>query len=338
MEYRRLGRSGLEVSIVCLGTMMFGDRTDAREANEIVAAAHDAGVNFIDTADVYSNGESEAITGAAIAAARHRWILATKVGNVMGGDANRKPFSGGSSRRWIVAECDASLARLRADFIDIYYLHIDDTQTPLEETVGAMGALIDAGKIRYFGISNFRGWRIAELVAVCARQGVPPPVVCQPYYNLLNRMPEVEVLAACDYHGIGVASYSPIARGVLTGKYSGGGIPDDSRASRNDRRIMQTEFRAESFAIADTLKAHAAKTNRTSVQLALAWLWANKIVSSVIAGPRTLAQWRDYVAAIGTPWTAEDEALVDSLVHPGHPSTPGYSDPQYPIHGRRLDR
>jgi len=336
MEYRRLGKSGLDVSIVCLGTMMFGDRTGAREANEIVAAAHDAGVNFIDTADVYSSGESETITGAAIAATRHRWILATKVGNVMGGDANRKPFSGGSSRRWIMAECDASLARLRTDFIDIYYLHIDDAQTPLDETVAAMGALIDAGKIRYFGISNFRGWRIAELVAVCARQGVPPPVVCQPYYNLLNRMPEVEVLAACDYLGIGVASYSPIARGVLTGKYSGGGIPDDSRASRNDRRIMQTEFRAESFAIADTLKAHAAKTHRTPVQLALAWLWANRIVSSVIAGPRTLAQWRDYVAAIGTQWSAEDEALVDSLVHPGHPSTPGYSDPQYPIYGRRL--
>ena len=336
MEYRRLGRSGLEVSIVCLGTMMFGDRTNAREAGEIVAAAHDAGVNFIDTADVYSNGESETMTGAAIAAKRHRFIVATKVGNVMGGDENRKPFSGGSSRRWILAECDASLARLRTDFIDIYYLHIDDAQTPLEETVGAMGALIEAGKIRYFGISNFRGWRIAELVRVCERQNVPLPVVCQPYYNLLNRMPEVEVLPACDYHGIGVASYSPIARGVLTGKYSGGGVPGDSRAARNDRRIMQTEFRAESFAIADALKAHAAKTNRTPVQFALAWLWANRIVSSVIAGPRTLAQWQDYVAAIGTPWTAEDEALVDSLVHPGHPSTPGYSDPQYPIYGRRL--
>jgi aryl-alcohol dehydrogenase-like predicted oxidoreductase len=336
MEYRRLGRSGLDVSIVCLGTMMFGDRTNAREAGEIVAAAHDAGVNFIDTADVYSNGESETITGAAIAAKRHRWILATKVGNVMGGDANRKPFSGGSSRRWILAECDASLARLRTDFIDIYYLHIDDAQTPLDETVGAMSTLIEAGKIRYFGISNFRGWRIAELVRVCERQNVPPPVVCQPYYNLLNRMPEVEVLSACDHYGIGVASYSPIARGVLTGKYSGGAVPDDSRAARKDRRIMQTEFRAESFAIADALKAHAAKTNRTPVQFALAWLWANRIVSSVIAGPRTMAQWQDYVAAIGTPWTAEDEALVDSLVHPGHPSTPGYSDPQYPIYGRRL--
>src|SRR5690242_1468747 len=120
MEYRRLGRSGLEVSIVSLGTMMFGDRTNAREANEIVAAAQDAGVNFIDTADVYANGASETITGAAIASQRNRWIVATKVGNVMDGDANRRPFEGGASRRWILAACDASLRRLRTDFIDIY--------------------------------------------------------------------------------------------------------------------------------------------------------------------------------------------------------------------------
>jgi aryl-alcohol dehydrogenase-like predicted oxidoreductase len=199
-----------------------------------------------------------------------------------------------------------------------------------------MGTLIDSGKIRYFGVSNFRGWRIAELVRCCERQRVAAPVVCQPYYNLLNRMPEVEVLAACDHYGIGVASYSPLARGVLTGKYAGGAIPDDSRAARNDRRLMQTEFRSESFTIAQKLAEHAAKTGRTPVQFALAWLWANRIVSSVIAGPRTLDQWRDYVAAIGTPWSEADEALVDSLVHPGHPSTPGYSDPQYPIHGRRL--
>ncbi|HSU42945.1 MAG TPA: aldo/keto reductase [Casimicrobiaceae bacterium] len=336
MEYRRLGKSGLQVSIVCLGTMMFGDRTDAREANEIVAHALEAGVNFIDTADVYANGESERITGAAIGPQRERWILATKVGNVMKGDDNRAPFTGGASRRWILAACDASLRRLHTDYVDIYYLHIDDANTRLDETVAAMGTLIDSGKIRYFGVSNFRGWRIAELVRCCERQNVAPPIVCQPYYNLLNRMPEVEVLAACDHYGIGVASYSPIARGVLTGKYAGGAIPGDSRAARNDRRLMQTEFRDESFAIAQQLAEHAAKTARTPVQFALAWLWANRIVTSVIAGPRTLEQWRDYVAAIGTPWSAADEALVDSLVHPGHPSTPGYSDPQYPIHGRRL--
>lgn len=336
MEYRRLGSSGLEVSIVCLGTMMFGDRTQAREANEIVAAAQDAGVNFIDTADVYANGASETITGAAIAAKRDRWILATKVGNVMPGDENRSPFTGGSSRRWILAACDASLTRLRTDYVDVYYLHRDDPDTPLDETVAAIGALIEAGKIRYFGVSNFRGWRIAEVMRCCDRQGVPPPVVCQPYYNLLNRMPEVEVLAACDHYGIGVASYSPIARGVLTGKYEAGRIPDDSRAARNDRRLMQTEFREESFSIARKLADHAAATRRTPVQFALAWLWANRIVTSVIAGPRTLDQWTAYVDAIGTPWSADDEALVDSLVRPGHPSTPGYTDPQYPLYGRRL--
>jgi aryl-alcohol dehydrogenase-like predicted oxidoreductase len=332
MQFRRLGRSGLEVSVLCLGTMMFGDRTDAAVANEIVAHAYDAGVNFIDTADVYSKGAAETITGAAIRGRRDRWILATKAGNVM----TSAPHDGGSSRRWIFQACDGSLKRLGTDWIDIYYLHRDDPGTPVAETVAALGDLLRAGKIRYFGVSNFRGWRIAEVVRECDRLGVPRPVVCQPYYNLLNRMPEVEILPACDYHGIGVAPYSPIARGVLTGKYASGAIPEDSRGARRDRRLMETEFREESFAIAQTLKAHAEKTGRTATQFALAWLWANRIVSSVIAGPRTLAQWRDYVTALGTAWSAEDEQLVDSLVRPGHPSTPGYNDPQYPFYGRRL--
>jgi aryl-alcohol dehydrogenase-like predicted oxidoreductase len=336
MDYRHLGNSGLQVSVLCLGTMMFGDRTDARESNEIVAHAHDHGVNFVDTADVYAGGASETITGAAIRERRSRWIVATKVGNSMPGAGNERPHTGGLSRRWIMQACDASLARLRTDWIDIYYLHIDDASTPLAETVAAMGALIDAGKIRYFGISNFRGWRIAELMHWCDRLRISRPVVCQPYYNLLNRMPEVEVLPACDYYGIGVASYSPVARGVLTGKYAPGVVPEDSRAARKDRRIMQTEFREESFAIAQTLKAHAEKAGRTPVQFALAWLWANRIVTSIIAGPRTLAQWQDYVNALGTSWKSDDEALVDSLVRPGHPSTPGFSDPAYPIFGRRL--
>jgi len=336
VNYRRLGRSGLQVSPVCLGTMMFGDRTDEAAAREIVAHALDAGVNFIDTADVYAKGQSERITGAAIKAQRGRWILASKVANVMNGPDNKPPHTGGLSRRWIYQACDASLARLGTDWIDIYYLHKDDTDTPVAETVGAIGDLIRAGKIRYFGVSNYRGWRIAEVMRWCERLGVPQPVVCQPYYNLLNRMPEVEVLPACDHYGLGVASYSPIARGVLTGKYAGGAKPADSRAAHADRRILETEFRAESFAIADRLKAHAQATGRTATQFALAWLWANRVVTSIIAGPRTLEQWRDYVAAIGTAWSAEDEALVDALVPPGHPSTPGYSDPQYPFFGRRL--
>jgi aryl-alcohol dehydrogenase-like predicted oxidoreductase len=331
MEYVRLGASGLLVSPLCLGTMMFGDRTDAAESTRIVHAARDAGVNFIDTADAYAKTDSERIVGAAIKGERRRWILATKVGNVL----TEKPVDGGLSRRWVLAACDDSLARLATDYIDVYYLHRDDYETPLAETIGAIGELIRAGKVRYFGVSNYRGWRIAEIVAECAAQGVPPPIVCQPYYNLLNRQPEVEILPACDYYGIGVAPYSPIARGVLTGKYvPGAPVPEDSRHSRGDARFRETEQRAESYAIAQTLAAHAAKTGRTLTQFALAWLWANRIVTSIIAGPRTLAQWQDYVAAVGTAWSDEDEALVDSLVTPGHASTHGYNDPQYPFFGR----
>ncbi len=334
MEYRRLGNSGLEVSPICLGTMTFGDRTDAGASQAIVDAAFDAGVNFIDTADAYTKGASEKIVGQAIKANRARWILATKVGNVM----TAKPHDGGLSRRWILRACDDSLARLATDYIDIYYLHKDDLDTPIAETVGAVGDLIRSGKIRYFGISNYRGWRISEMVSECEAQGVALPVVCQPYYNLLNRMPEVEVLPACDHYGIGVAPYSPLARGVLTGKYAPGGkAPEGSRGARGDQRMMETEFRAESFVIAQKLAEHAQKAGRTPTQFAMAWMWANQIVTSVIAGPRTMEQWNDYVGAIGTAWTDEDEALVDSLVRPGHPSTPGYSDPQYPFYGRVLD-
>ena len=331
MPFRRLGESGLEVSVICLGTMMFGDRTDAAAAQRIIASAFDAGVNFIDTADAYAKGASETIVGPAIASNRRRWILATKVGNVM----TQKPHDGGLSRRWILQACDDSLRRLVTDYIDVYYLHIDDNDTPLDETIGAIGDLIRAGKIRYFGLSNFRGWRIAEVMATCAELGVPRPVVCQPYYNAFNRMPEVEILPACDYYGLGVVPYSPLARGVLTGKYAPGDEPPaDSRAARKDRRMMETEFRAESIAMAQTIKAHAERKGLTATQFALAWVLSNRIVTSVIGGPRTLEQWTDYLSAAGKRLDAEDEALLDSLVRPGHPSTPGYNDPQYPFYGR----
>jgi aryl-alcohol dehydrogenase (NADP+) len=331
MQFRRLGDSGLEVSEICLGTMMFGDRTDAATAQRIIASAYDAGVNFIDTADVYVTGASESIVGPAIAANRRRWILATKVGNVM----SEARHDGGLSRRWVMQACEDSLKRLATDYIDIYYLHKDDTDTPLSETIEAMGDLIRAGKIRYFGVSNYRGWRIAEVVGVCADLGVAQPVVCQPYYNAMNRGPEVEILPACDYHGIGVVPYSPLARGILTGKYPPGAEPPaGSRVARKDRRMMETEFRDESIAMAQTIKAHAAKKGLTATQFALAWVLRNRIVSSVIAGPRTVEQWTDYLSAVGKVLDAEDEALIDSLVTPGHPSKPGYNDPQYPFFGR----
>lgn len=334
MEFRRLGESGLEVSVICLGTMMFGDRTDAATAQRIVASAYDAGVNFIDTADVYAKGASETIVGPAIAANRRRWILATKVGNVM----TTVPHDGGLSRRWIRQACEDSLKRLATDYIDVYYLHRDDTETPLDETIEAIGELIRAGKIRYFGVSNYRGWRIAEVVGLCAELNVPRPVVCQPYYNAFNRMPEVELLPACDYYGLGVVPYSPLARGVLTGKYAPGAEPPaESRVARKDRRMMETEFRPESIAMVQSIKTHAEKKGLTATQFALAWVLNNRIVSAVIAGPRTFEQWTAYLSAVGKRLDADDEALIDSLVAPGHPSTPGYNDPQYPFYGRIVD-
>jgi len=332
MQYRRLGASGLKVSVLCLGTMMFGERTGAAEAGRIVASAREAGVNFVDTADAYANGESERLLGRLIAAERARWIVATKVGNT-GAPA---PDDVDQSRRHLMRAIDASLERLGMDYVDVYYLHLDDAGTPLEETVATLGELVHAGKIRYWGVSNFRGWRIAEATLLADRIGVSRPVVCQPYYNAVNRMPEIEVLPACEHFGLGVVPYSPLARGVLTGKYRPGEPPPaETRAGRGDKRMMQTEFRAESLAIAQKIKSHAERRGVSAAGFALNWVLNSGAVTSVLAGPRTMEQWQAYLDALGSGFDAEDEALVDALVAPGHPSTPGYADPRYPAAGRR---
>jgi aryl-alcohol dehydrogenase-like predicted oxidoreductase len=319
------------VSRICLGTMMFGSRADEREANAIVAQAKEGGVNFIDTADSYNAGRSEEIVGRAIAGARSHWILATKAGNPMGDDRNR----GGLGRRWLILACEESLKRLKTDWIDLFYLHLEDHATPLEESVGAVATLSNAGKIRHFGVSNFRAWRIAEICNLCDHLGAPRPVACQPYYNALNRMPEVEVLPACSFYGLGVVPYSPLARGVLTGKYKPSEAPPEgSRAAAADPRMLETEWRPESLAIAQTLQAHASSRGATAAAFAVAWLLANRLVTSVLAGPRTQEQLTSYLGGLEYPFDREDERLLDGLVASGHPSTPGYSDPRYPIEGR----
>jgi aryl-alcohol dehydrogenase (NADP+) len=330
MDYRKLGRSGLKVSRLCLGTMMFGGPTDEPTAKRIIAKARDAGVNFIDSADGYTGGESEQVTGRAIKAQRDHWVLATKLGN-----PGRGANSGGLSRKWVMQAADASLKRLGTDFIDIYYLHKEDHDTPLGETVRALGDLIRQGKVRYFGVSNFRSWRVAEICNLCDRLGIDRPVVSQPYYNAMNRTPEVEHLPACGYYGLGVVPYSPLARGVLTGKYHPDAPPPgDSRAGRNDRRMMQSEWRRESLVIAQKLKAHAEARGITPGQFAVGWVLNNRLVTAAITGPRTEPQWDDYAGTLAYTFTAEDEALVDALVPAGHPSTPGFNDPAYPLEGR----
>ena len=331
MHYRTLGKSNLQVSALCLGTMMFGDQTGQDEAAAIVADACAHGVNYIDTADVYTKGASETMLGNLLKGQRHDWVLATKLGNKISDRVNEGHYS----RSWMLRELDNSLQRLQTDHVDILYMHRDVIGMDLEEPLRAIDAMLRAGKIRYWGVSNFRGWRIAEIMRIAGQLGMPGPTVCQPYYNLLNRMPEVEILPACNHYGIGVTSYSPVARGVLTGKYAPGQAPaEGTRAARGDKRMSETEFREESLVIAQTLKAHAQAKGITLAQFATAWVLAHRAVSSVIAGPRTLQQWQDYLPALDYTVAPDDEALVDSLVRPGHPSTPGFTDPAYPLNSR----
>lgn len=331
MEYRVLGRSGLRVSQLCLGAMMFGGPTDAATAGRIIARAGEAGINMIDTADQYHAGRSEQIVGAAIGGQRDAWIVATKIANPMGPGPNQQ----GLSRKKIFEAVDASLRRLNTDYIDVLYFHREDFDTSLEGSLRAVRDLVAAGKVRYLGLSNFRAWRIAEAATLCDAIGMDRPVVCQPYYNAFNRMPEVEVLPAARHYGLGVIPYSPLARGVLTGKYNPESEPaNDTRAGRGDKRMLEAEWRPESLRIAQVIRQHAERKGATTGAFALQWVLNNAIVTGALVGPRTEEQLEAYLASLDYRFDKEDEALIDSLVTAGHPSTPGYNDPHYMVEGR----
>jgi aryl-alcohol dehydrogenase-like predicted oxidoreductase len=331
MEYRALGLSGLKVSPICLGTMQFGKLTDQVEAGRIVASAREAGINFIDTATSYAAGKGEEMVGQALASDRDWWVIATKVGSRTGPGPNED----GTSRRQIRAAIDRSLQRLRTDRIDLYYLHRDDPETPLGESIGAIGELIRSGKVLYWGLSNFRGWRLAEAVGLATEIGLPRPIALQPYYHALNRQAEVELLPAAAHFGLGVVPYSPLARGMLSGKYlPGEAPPPDSRAGRNDVELMGREWREESLAIVQGLRQRAEARGMTTGQFAVNWLLSNSLITAILAGPRTLDQWTEYLGALAHGFDAEDAAFVDRLVPPGYASTYGYTDPAYPLTGR----
>lgn len=240
MDYRYLGGSALRVSPLCLGAMMFGGAADEASSLRIADKARDGGVNFIDTADGYNGGRSEEVVGKAIAQHRHHWVVATKFGHRSNAEAN----DGGQSRKWIYRDVDDSLRKLDTDFIDILYFHKADENAPFEEALRAIRDLIAQGKVRYYGVSNFKAWRIAEVCRIADQLGMDRPIVSQPLYNMVDRLAEVEQLPAAARYGLGVAPYSPLARGVLSGKYgSGSDIPSDSRVGRGDPRIAQTEWR-----------------------------------------------------------------------------------------------
>jgi aryl-alcohol dehydrogenase-like predicted oxidoreductase len=331
MTYATLGHSGIRVSRLCLGTMMFGGAAEEAQARRIVDHALETGVNFIDTANQYADGRSEEVLGRTLKQNRHRWVLATKVSNPITSDPNDR----GLSRRHVLQAVEDSLRRLQTDHVDLYYVHKLDPDTAWEQIVLTFGELIRQGKIREWALSNVRAWHIPHIHHLCRDAGVPAPTALQPYYNLMNRQPEVEVLPAAQFFGLGVVPYSPLARGVLSGKYKVNQVPEaGSRAARKDKRILEAEWRPESLLIAEKLKAHAEARGVTIVHWATAWVLNNRAVTATIAGPRTFEQWQSYYGALDYKWTPEDEAFANSLVAPGHPSTPGYTDPQYPIDGR----
>lgn len=326
LNHRQLGTNGPEVSELCLGTMMFGDQTDEPQAAGILERFIAAGGNFIDTADTYAAGDSERMLGRLLEDVSAPVILASKVGNPVGGKG------GGLSPAWIRQALGDSLDRLGRPSLDLYYLHRDDEETPLDAVIAALGQELADGRIGAWGFSNFRGWKIAEMIRVADRLGVARPVAGQPYYHALYRAMEVDYIPACRHFGIGVVPYSPLARGVLTGKYAEG-VPEGSRASRGDRRIAQTEMRPELIEAARAVARHVAPSGRRVADVALRWVLENPAVSSVLVGPRTVAQMEAYLAGPATAFDDADEAAIDSIVPTGT-AVGAYTDPAYPIRGR----
>jgi aryl-alcohol dehydrogenase-like predicted oxidoreductase len=258
-------------------------------------------------------------------------VLATKAGLPTGGGPN----DAGSSRKHLRLALEASLRRLGTDYVDLYYLHLPDPATPLEESLAALDDFVRAGKVLYVGCSNFRAWEVAHALGLQARYGWAPFVAVQPLYNLANRDAEVELLPMCQRLGLGVVSYSPLARGVLTGKYQPGQAPPpDSRAARGNARLLQTEYREANLLLAQEVARLAAQVGCTPSQLALAWVMANPLITAPILGPRTMAQLQDNLGAIHLKLTPELEDAIDALVPPGEHSGRGYQDPLFPVNGR----
>ena len=331
MEYRFLGSTGVRVSPICLGTMMFGGRTTETDSIDIINRAIDDGINFIDTANIYNAGESEAVTGKAIAGKRDGLVIPTKGRQKMG----EAPNQHGGTRLHLMQELDNSLKRMQLDYIDLYYTHTPDYQVPIEETLRAMDDMVRSGKVRYIACSNFRAWRLCEALWKSDKLNLDRFACVQPLYNIVNRDVEVELFPLCREHRIGVVSYSPLARGILTGKYKPGeGYPEDSRAATNDRRMVQAELRDASIDVAAQITAYCESKGVSSSQFALAWCLANPNLTSLIIGPRTMDQYTDNLNSLDLEITQEDEDFIDSLVPPGEHSGIGFQDTAYPLSGR----
>ena len=317
MTHRPLGRTGVQVSPLCLGAMMFGawGNPDHDESIRIIHRALDAGINFIDTADVYSRGESEEIVGKALEGRRDDVVLATKVHGTMGDDPNQF----GNSRRWIVREVEASLKRLQTDYIDLYQIHRPEEDTDIDETLGALTDLVQAGKVRYIGSSTFPASQIVEAQWVARDRGRERFVCEQPPYSLLARGIEADVLPTCRRHGMAVIPWSPLAGGWLSGKWrKGQDAPQSSRAERMPARYdLSDPGNQRKLDAADALAQLADEAGLTLIQLALAWVINHPAVTSAIIGPRTMEQLESQLGADEVVLDAAILDRIDEIVPPG---------------------
>jgi len=311
MRYRTLGSSGLRVSVIGLGTNQFGGKVDAGEVERIIHRALDLGVNFIDTADIYTGGRSEETIGRAIRGRREQVILATKVGNPVGDGPNDR----GASRQRIMAGVEASLRRLGTDYIDLYQIHRFDPHTPFEETMRALDDLVRAGKVRYIGASNYLAWQLCRANDVAEMHGWVKFVSIQPHYHMLEREIERELVPYCQAFGIGIIPYFPLAGGFLTGKYREGYVPPGSRGETS--AYVQQYFTPENFRKVEALTAFAEARGRTMAELAVAWLLARPMVSSVITGVTSTAQLEVNVKAADWELTADEMAEIERILSGG---------------------
>jgi aryl-alcohol dehydrogenase-like predicted oxidoreductase len=313
VEYRSLGLTDLHVSPLCLGSMQFGWTADENEARRVLSASFEAGVNFIDTADVYSRwveanpgGVAEEIIGRwwkRAHIARDKIILATKVRANMGGG----PQDEGLSRTHIVQAIEHSLHRLQTDYVDLYQAHSPDEKTPIEETLRAFDDLIGQGKVRYLGASNYRAWQLMQALWTSDQKHMRRFDCLQPHYNLVHRAEfERELAEVCRKYSIGVIPYSPLGGGFLSGKYRPGRIPPSARAGR-----VKRYFNKRNWTLLDKLRELARHKRASPSRIALAWLLANPLITSPIIGPNSLAQLKDNLGAIDVHLTAEEKADLD---------------------------
>ncbi|WOH82065.1 aldo/keto reductase [Bradyrhizobium sp. BEA-2-5] len=329
MEYRNLGASGLRVPVLSFGTGTFGGqgplfsawgRSDADEARRLIDICLDAGVNLFDSADVYSNGASEEILGAAIKGRRDKVLISTKIGLPMGDG----PLDAGTSRYRLVASVDAALRRLGTDHIDLLQLHAFDAFTPIEEVLSTLDMLVRAGKLRYVGVSNFAGWQLMKSLAIADRHGWPRYVAHQVYYSLLGRDYEWELMPLARDQGVGALVWSPLGWGRLTGKIRRGQpLPPNSRLHATAQFGPPVDDE-KLYAIVDALDAVATEAGRSVPQIAIAWLLTRPSVSSVIIGARDEAQLRDNLGAVGWSLSPDQIARLDraSAVMPAYPYYP----------------